>query len=230
MISCHDLCYSYPHATNPLFSGLHLHIPKGSFTLVAGPNGSGKSTLLLLMAGILRLPKEQKLAVNGATAFLPHDPEAWLLGETVLEDLWLGLSSDMQKHATNLAERFALGSFYTSPTKNLSFGQKRKLCLASALSADPPILLLDEPLTGLDYLGICELRHLLQDQTAKGRTIIISTNDVDPLADLSDALVLLHKEKAPKHLPLVDSMPLLKEYGVRPPSTWLSGGILTPWA
>ena len=231
MIRCHNLTYCYHNAPAPALRDVAFHLPAGTLTCLAGPNGSGKSTLMLLMAGLLDTPAAASLTLGGAVTLLPHDPDAWLLGNTVLEDLWLGLPphSPARQQAMDLARRFDLAELLDSPTRHLSFGQKRKLTLASALSANPPLLLLDEPLSGLDYPSIRELRTILTHEKQAGRTLVISSHDLEPLLDLADTVLLLHQGTVAAHLPVSEALPRMAACGVRPPCSWTLDKRLAPW-
>lgn len=134
-----------------VLNGVTLQIPEGAVHLILGANGTGKSTLLRILAGLLT-PESGSVKVNGKTTLLMQESDYQIFGETVLEDLTLGLinPNDAElKRAKAIAKIFDL--YHEAKTKNLSFGQKRKLALASLLITNPDVFLLDEPTASLDW-------------------------------------------------------------------------------
>ncbi len=147
--------------------------------MILGPNGSGKSTLLIILAGVLR-PRRGTVALCGASPAV--DPAARAaLGYnghhsglqpalTGRENLHFALS--LQRPAAiaelpALAEGWGAMDFFDAPARRLSEGQGRRLALIRALAGSPPVLILDEPFTGLDVAGRERLRdHLMQCNAA----------------------------------------------------------------
>lgn len=229
------LHYSYPNGPSVL-DGVSLRAPRGRLTCVAGANGSGKSTLLALLAGLLTpasgriSPGEDEASADadelrGLSALVLQDADLQILGATVREDLELGLDDSGKSKALALAGRLGLSGLLERPVQNLSWGQKRKLTLASALAREPKILLLDEPFGGLDYPGALEIRSILSANRRQGVTQVVAAHDLDPLADLADAAAVLHNGRTA----LLGAIPELAEkcaeYGVKPPGgAWPEAG------
>ena len=201
MLIAKNLAFAYPHAA-PCLHGISFQTPGNGLFALLGLNGSGKSTLLQILAGLLT-PDEGCLTINGnmpsgksrpKTAYVPQNPDVYILGALVREDLLLAIDpgdSAACKYAFELAAAFDLESCLDNPVQQLSFGQKRKLCLASALAASPDILLLDEPFVGLDYPAAQAVRQILAANKTSGFTQIITGHELHLYADLADGFLLL---------------------------------------
>jgi heme exporter protein A len=161
----------------PVLSGLDLTLPRGQALAVVGANGAGKTTLLRLMAGLCR-PTSGAVLIEGLdtradaaqarrlVGFLSHHPLAYL-GLSAEENLRFyaglyGLSAPEARIA-HLLERVGLGRYRHSLVRTYSRGIRQRLAIARLLLHEPPILLLDEPYTGLDEEGVRMLHMLLAD-------------------------------------------------------------------
>lgn len=236
MIDIKNLSYAYPHSDTPALRGLSLSIPEGALVCLLGNNGSGKTTLLHVLAGLLQaqgalrilghdLPQDADKA-RRELALLPQEPDLYILGSTVAEDLNLSLPQNdptAKDRATALADRFGLSALLDRPVHALSHGEKRKLCLASALAAAPRLLLMDEPFAGLDWPAMLELRHIIADNKAKGITQIISLHDLEFLGDLADLCLALRQGEAVLRGRPADIYPALADFGLKAPCWWLCG-------
>ncbi len=232
MLAIESLEYSYP-GCGPALRGFSASIPRG-ITLVAGPNAGGKTTLLRLLAGLLppgagaiRDRESGRPLAAGELRRLGRmvmqDAETQLLGATVGEDLMLGgpasgIPADLfRERAAGLARKLGLAECWDEPVSALSFGRKRKLCLAHALLAEPGLLLLDEPFAGLDYPAIRELRECLRENRRAGLPQIVSTHELDPVFDLADWVVVAADGAAAAEGRPEAMRERLREWSVRPP-------------
>lgn len=233
-----SLFFRHPGAERDTLKNLGFTIQEGELLCLLGVNGSGKSTLLALLAGLFpqasgslsvaghELPRES-FRLRGTVALVPQDPDVYILGSLVEEDLLLGLERDDEKgreRALGFARLFGLGGALAQPVHTLSHGQKRKLCLASALASRPRLMLLDEPFAGLDHPAAMAMREALFRNKAAKLTQVVVGHDLDLMADIADSFMLL---KDGEILAKGDSravFPLLLESGVRPPCWWYSGG------
>ena len=246
-LEVHDLTYAWPvngrgQAAEPVLQGVSFELEQGQRLCVCGCNGGGKSTLLQLLAGILE-PLAGSVALNGEkatadtlrkrTALLMQDADMQIIGSTVGEDLLLCSpqpDAAILARTRDMAARFALDTVWERPVQALSYGQKRKLCLCSALLAQPDILLLDEPCGGLDYPALLGLRAQLRENA--GLAQIITTHELEPVIDLADVVLVLHEGKqvclgTPEEaLRAVEVHP---EWGIRPPCHWLSEHTIVDW-
>jgi heme ABC exporter ATP-binding subunit CcmA len=185
--------------------GVDLDVAEGECLALIGPNGAGKTTLLRVLstltkpsAGTVSLAG-QDLA-SGATeirrriGFLSHQP---LLYEdlTARENLrFYGHMYDVresEKRATALLQRVGLESNQQDLVRTFSRGMKQRLAIARALLHDPPVLLMDEPYTGLDQKAAATLDSVLQDAGATSRTIVLTTHDLERGLRISQRTALL---------------------------------------
>ena len=234
---CSSLSFRYDQAASDAVSGVDLSVSEGELVILAGVNGSGKSTLLALLAGLLGpaegsvsifglpMPKERR-RVSGRVALLPQNPDVYILGSLVEEDLLLGLPpGDMaaKERAMGLLGELGLGGCLGRPVQTLSFGQRRKLCLASAMAGAPKLLLFDEPLSGLDFPAAKLVRGVIAKGKAQGLAQVVAAHDLDLLADLAYKLVLMSCGRAEIQGAAEAVFPRMLEIGVRPPFWWPDG-------
>ena len=208
MISAEHLYVTRPHSASPVLHDITFHVAKGSILLVCGCNGAGKSTLLHVLGGLL--PPDSGTLVCGkgrwpgrmddpGIALLLQEAEHQILGATVFEDLllpWPKPSGQQEEKARMLASAYGLADKLNEEVEHLSYGQKRKLCLAAALMTEPSVLLLDEPSCGLDYPSCQALGAMISELRQTGITFVITTHDPDlflPVLDSQDAMLLLNK-------------------------------------
>ena len=236
MIEAENLNYTYPQSDAASVRGLSLRIPEGSLVCLLGNNGSGKTTLLHILAGLLRAEGHLRIMgrafadgadkIRAALALLPQEPDLYSLGSTVAEDLRLSLAAGDEAalaRAEDLAGRFGLYRLMDKPVHALSHGEKRKLCLASALAAAPRLLLMDEPLAGLDYPAALELRHILAAGKAQGITQVVSLHDLELLGDVADLCLVLQEGGLALAGRPTEIYPRLADFGLKTPCWWLCG-------
>ncbi|WP_313704442.1 ABC transporter ATP-binding protein [Massilia sp.] len=176
----------------PAVDGLDLSVRRGELYALLGPNGAGKTTTLRLVAGLLA-PDAGRIAVNGidlardpagakrTMAYLPDDPMLYgkLKPTEYLEfvaGLWGVAAAAAEPRARRLLDWLDLTQHAHELTEGFSRGMKQKLALAGALIHDPQLLILDEPLTGLDAGAARQVKDLLQSHVAGGGTVILTTH------------------------------------------------------
>lgn len=235
ILNAQNISFSYEESLKPSLENISFSIPEGHLTCLCGKNGSGKSTLLTLLCGIhtpqegslfiadLDLPKEINW-LRGQVALVPQDPDLYILGTTVEEDLFLSIpKTDTigKEKALHYTEKFNLSPKLSLPVHQLSFGEKRKLCIASALSGISgkalKLLLLDEPFAGLDYPSALVMSDLIKNNKKEGLTQIVVTHDLEYLIDFTDQIIILQDGQI-----FFDGTPeSAKDYyltaGIRPP-------------
>ena len=211
-----DISFSYPDGTNAL-SGINFSSHKAEFIGILGGNGSGKTTLLKILNGLLKPSQGQvylagedlktisrdKLFSRACTMF--QDPDDQLFASTVREDVSFG-PNNMQLSKQEVADRVdsALSSvgmleLADKPIHNLSYGQKKRVCLAGVLAMSPEVILLDEPTASLDPMGVSSIMHLLKEMNVKKQvTMIMATHSVDLVPLFIDRVVILDKGKMVK--------------------------------
>jgi ABC-2 type transport system ATP-binding protein len=199
MINIRHLDFGYRKAL--LFRDLNLEIKPGCIYGLLGKNGAGKTTLLKLLTG-LRRPGAGNIEV---LSHLPSRREASFLADIYIvpEDIHLpNLTANGYERAyavfyprfsSNLFDQY-LEDLEIEPdirSKNLSYGQQKKLLLAFGLAANTPLVLLDEPTNGLDIPSKSKFRKILASALTEDRTIIISTHQARDLENLIDPVIIL---------------------------------------
>jgi energy-coupling factor transport system ATP-binding protein len=190
----HDAGTPWQHT---VLTGVDLDVPAGHTVLVTGPNGAGKSTLAWMLAGLLT-PTAGSITIDGrplhngrggALLGIQH-PRLALLRATVGEDVRDAAGAD---RPTAEAALRAVGldpdRFADRPVHELSGGEQRRVVLAGLLAAQPRVLVLDEPLAGLDPTARDAVRRALQALRSAGVTLVVVTHDTGPLDDLADARI-----------------------------------------
>jgi len=189
--------------------GVDLQVPAGALYGLIGPNGAGKTTTLRMLAGLLE-PSAGLLRINGRTA--NHDwrdlqrqmgymPDFFGVYEDMLVWEYLdffgrchGLEAARRRQVTDeLLELVDLASKRDAYVETLSRGMRQRLCLAHALVHDPSVLLLDEPASGLDPRARVEMRELLRELGAMGKTIVVSSHILAELAELCDSVGIIER-------------------------------------
>ncbi len=183
---------------------LSFHLDPGSVTVLLGPNGAGKSTIMKAIIGFLRY--EGEITVGGypnktleARRLLGYIPEMPALypNLTVSEHLeFLARAyrlTDYKQRADALLERFELSDKKKKFGDELSKGMQQKLNICLGLLPEPGVLLLDEPMIGLDPHAIKQLKAVFEEMRAAGRTLLISTHIIDSVDMLWDRTIILQK-------------------------------------
>ncbi|HAH20803.1 MAG: energy-coupling factor ABC transporter ATP-binding protein [Omnitrophica WOR_2 bacterium GWF2_43_52] len=211
LIETEALGFNYPDGVNAL-DGINIHIKKGEFVGILGANGSGKTTLLRLLNGLLKPTKgkvylEQKdvKAINRDTLFSKvctcfQNPDHQLFSPTVGLDIAfgpanLGLPKDVvRKRVEDALLDVGMSEYFNRTINSLSYGQKKRICLAGVLVMRPEVILLDEPTSSLDPMGVNAIMHLLKDlNKQKGVTMVMSTHSIDLVPIFIDRVIVLHK-------------------------------------
>lgn len=187
-------------------TGIDLEIPRGTFLAVFGPNGAGKTTLIRILAAIWR-PTSGTVSVEGhststsphevrsAIGVISHDPYLYE-NLTALENLlFFGRMhgvDEYEKRALSLIDYVGLATRSHDTVRTFSRGMKQRLAVARALVHSPSVLLLDEPYTGLDQNGAAIFTQMLEEQKDMGRTIVLTTHNVEEGLGLSDSVLILN--------------------------------------
>ncbi|MCF6157998.1 MAG: ATP-binding cassette domain-containing protein [wastewater metagenome] len=213
MVTVHikDIQYQYHDGTHALHNAC-LDIVKGELLAILGPNGSGKTTLLKHLNGLFKpisgeivldqkpLSHYSSREIFQKVGMVFQDPNDQLFAPTVWEDVAFGpMNLDLSKseiiHRVDEALAIVNMGKYTGKTVDaLSFGQKKRVCVAGVLAMRPEILVLDEPTCGLDPVGVTSLMTLLKElQDKYGITIIMATHNVDLVPLYMDRLAIMYQ-------------------------------------
>lgn len=192
--------------------GLDLAVPEGTVLGLLGPNGAGKTTAVRILATLLR-PDEGSARVAGVDVLADPDGVRRRIGLsgqyaavdehlTGFENLEMvgrlyGMGrAGAQARARELLERFSLADAGDRPSKTYSGGMRRRLDLAGALVAAPPVLILDEPTTGLDPRSRLEMWEVIRELVAGGATLLLTTQYLEEADRLADDIVVIDHGRA----------------------------------
>jgi ABC-2 type transport system ATP-binding protein len=210
-IEINDLRKTYPRRwASPPFEalkGVSLTVAEGEVFGFIGPNGAGKSTLIKILTGVMRASAGEAhlfgVAVTESTAriglgYVPENPSLpdYL---TPLEILGMGLTlhrrqlADLQAYCLRWLERFGLGEVANKTVRGFSKGMAQRTALAHALAVQPRLLVLDEPLSGLDPIGRREVVDILAEYRSQGGTIFLTSHVLHDVERLADRFGLIHK-------------------------------------
>jgi len=203
--------FAYPDGTIAMHD-VRLDVRSGEFAGILGSNGSGKTTLLKLMDGLLK-PFKGRILLDGVdiTKLSPKEiyrkvglvfqnPDDQLFAPTVAQDvafgpLNMGFSrAEVGRRVEEALASVDMESYGEKPLHTLSFGQKKRICIAGLLAMGHEVLLLDEPTAGLDPMGEYKMMDLLlRLNREKGVTIVMATHSVDLVPLFLDRLCILSK-------------------------------------
>jgi cobalt/nickel transport system ATP-binding protein len=201
--------FKYPDGTTAL-SDISLEIKRGEFIGILGSNGSGKTTLLKIMDGLLKdfegnvildgmnIKKLSPREIYRKVGLVFQNPDDQLFAATVFEDVAFGpinmgfSENEVVSRVNNALKYVEMDGYAKKSIHNLSFGQKKRACIAGLLAMGHEILLLDEPTAGLDPMGEYKMMNLLTKlNKGNGVTIVMATHSVDLVPLFLDRLYIL---------------------------------------
>ena len=205
VIEVSGLAYAYPDGHQALY-GVDLHVHPGERVALLGPNGAGKTTLVLHLNGILTAGAGQVL-VSGLTVardnlqeirrrvgIVFQDPDDQLFMGTVRADVAFGphnlglRGAALERRVEEALEKVGMAEFADRPPHHLSFGQRRRVAVATVLAMEPEILVLDEPSSNLDPASRRELADILRSLEV---TVLMVTHDLPYALELCPRAVVL---------------------------------------
>lgn len=210
ILEARDVRYRYPGGRDAI-KGISFHVRNGEKIALVGPNGAGKSTLLQMFNGMIRpdtgtiLFDNEPVRYDAASlrqirkrvGYVMQNPDRQIIAPTVYQDVAFGpanLGYDEKALRESVAvalRQVGLDGFERRPPHHLSGGEKKRVAIAGVLAMDPDILVFDEPTSGLDPSGSEDLMELLDELNHDGKTIFISTHDVELAYPWADRVILL---------------------------------------
>ena len=185
-------------------SGLDLRVETGELFAFLGPNGAGKTTTIKMLVGLLRPSSgqvrlcgfdmvSQTREANRLLGYVPDEPYLYdkLSGREFLQFIVDMYGLDRRSgldHMDREIENFHLSSFIDDLTESYSHGMKQRLVFASALLHDPRVLVLDEPMVGLDPRSARLVKDLLKTKTQEGMTVFMSTHTLGVAEEIADRI------------------------------------------
>jgi len=213
MIEVRDVSKSYQG--RPAVQGLTFTVAPGKVTGFLGPNGAGKSTTMRLIVGLDR-PDRGTATVLGQPYRTLRRPlrsvGAMLEARSVHGGrsayhhlLWIAQTQGLPAtRVVEVLELVGLGPVARSRVGEFSLGMGQRLAIAAALIGDPPVLLLDEPVNGLDPDGVRWIRDLLKDLAGQGRTVFVSSHLMNEMAVTADHLIVISRGRLLADRPMAE--------------------------
>lgn len=200
------------YGASTVFNDVSIHVVQRDIYGLVGKNGSGKTTLLRILSGIIQnfsgtVSVEKTNDIESRFAVVINDPSLFL-NMSAFENMkaqahLLGLHDDSQ--IQEVLKTVGLADSNNKPVKNFSLGMTQRLKLAMALLQKPDLLILDEPMNGLDPDGIADLRELLLSLNESNMTILISSHILSELEQVVTRLGVLHEGRIVKELSTHDA-------------------------
>lgn len=192
-----------------VLDGIDLAVPAGTILGYIGPNGSGKSTTVRVLCGLTQAwrgdvrvaghdPREEPLAVKRAVGYVPENAVLYESLTVAEHLLFVGrmhaLADELVMHrADELLAVFDLAGRLGDRISTLSKGMRQKLLVTSALLHAPPVLVVDEPLSGLDVHAAILMKDLLRGLAREGRTVFYCSHVMDVVQRVCDEIAILHQ-------------------------------------
>jgi cobalt/nickel transport system ATP-binding protein len=210
ILEARDVHYRYPRGLEAI-GGISFHVRKKEKIALVGPNGAGKSTLLTMFNGMIRpdsgimLFDNQPIQYDTASlrvlrkrvGFVLQNPDRQIIAPTVYQDVAFGPTNlgygepEVRDAVSRALLHVGLEGFERRPPHQLSGGEKKRVAIAGVLAMDPDVLVFDEPTSGLDPSGSENIMELLDELNHDGKTIIISTHDVELAYPWADRAILM---------------------------------------
>jgi len=190
---------------------LNLSVSKGEIFGFIGPNGAGKTTTLKIMSGILA-PTEGSVMIDGinmarqpekAKQRMGYIPDRSFLYEKLTGMEFLRFTADLfgvedglfKEKSESLLKKFSIYDWRDELIESYSHGMKQRLIISAALLHEPKVLIIDEPMVGLDPAGIRMIKILFRDLAKKGTTLFMSIHTLSVAEDVCDRIGVIHKGK-----------------------------------
>lgn len=191
--------------------GLDLDIPQGEFFAFLGPNAAGKTTTIKMISGLLK-PTAGEVTVGGfdvqrepekAKAQLAYVPDFPFTYDKLTAHEFMQFVGDVfrmdralvKSRTDELFETFHLTDYYHELSENLSHGTRQRLVIASALMHDPKILVIDEPMVGLDPRHARVVKQVLRERSRNGMTVFLSTHQLSVAEEIADRIGIINRGK-----------------------------------
>ena len=210
ILETRNVSYSYADGTQAL-NGVSISLEEGKKIALVGPNGAGKSTLMLMFNGILR-PSAGEIVFHGRAlqydstslreirrkvGMVFQNPDDQIFAPTVYQDVAFGPVNlgfppeKVERYVSYALSYVGLCGYEQRPPHHLSGGEKKRVAIAGILAMEPEVIILDEPTSNLDPASSEEIMEMLDELNLGGKTMIISTHDVDLAYRWADELLLM---------------------------------------
>lgn len=208
ILSTKDLTFTYPNSTRQILNDVNVDIHKGEMLAIVGTNGAGKSTFSKVVCGFETLTGGQIL-FNGEDfttlsikeraehiGYVMQNPNQMISKVMIYDEVALGLKvrgmgdEEIQTRVEKALKICGLWKFRKWPISALSFGQKKRVTIASILVLDPEMIILDEPTAGQDYRHYTDIMEFLKEINSLGITIAMITHDMHLMLEYADRAIV----------------------------------------
>ena len=213
LLELRDICYSYDGA-KPVLNHVSAIVYEGEMVSIVGKNGAGKSTLAQIIVGFMP-PDSGTVSLQGddlskysiseraeRVGIVLQNPNQMISKSMIYDEIALGLrirkvpEPEIEERVSRVMKICGLYEFKKWPISALSYGQKKRVTIASILVLRPKVLILDEPTAGQDYRHYSEIMTFLKELNAQGQTIVLITHDMHLMLEYTErAIVLCDSEK-----------------------------------
>ena len=190
---------------------LDLTIQDGEIFGFLGPNGAGKTTTIKMITGILK-PDQGQILINGKDiqqepleakklfGFVPDDPNTFLRLKGIeylnfMADIYNVNTEIRQERIENLSQRFDMRSALHDQIQSYSHGMRQKIMVMGVLIHEPPVWILDEPMTGLDPRSSFVLKEMMREHADENKTVFFSTHVLEVAEKVCDRVAIINKGK-----------------------------------
>lgn len=221
LLELNEVCVQYSDYSNSVLNNVQLNVYRREMLSIVGHNGAGKSTLAKAICGFLDITGNiqfcnkgfNQLSISERSEFIGYvmqNPNHMISEKMIYDEVALGLrargmkESDIKIRVENVLKICGLYAFRNWPIAALSYGQKKRVTIASVLVLNPEIIILDEPTAGQDFYHYNEIMSFLIELNRQGKTIIMITHDMHLLSEYSSRTVVLSKGQV-----VADTTPVL---------------------
>ncbi|HHZ8374087.1 TPA: ABC transporter ATP-binding protein [Staphylococcus aureus] len=221
LLELNEVCVQYSDYSNSVLNNVQLNVYRREMLSIVGHNGAGKSTLAKAICGFLDITGNiqfcnrgfNQLSISERSEFVGYvmqNPNHMISEKMIYDEVALGLrargmkESDIKIRVENVLKICGLYAFRNWPIAALSYGQKKRVTIASVLVLNPEIIILDEPTAGQDFYHYNEIMSFLIELNRQGKTIIMITHDMHLLSEYSSRTVVLSKGQV-----VADTTPVL---------------------
>ena len=212
-ISCQDLCKSF--GDFQVLKGISLEVERGELYGFLGPNGAGKTTTIKILTGLL-LPTRGRVEVAGYDVTVdPYEVKrrvGYVPDRVFLYDKLTGAeflefvghlygidAAEVRRESAELIERFDLGRWTGELIEAYRHGMRQKLALTAALLHRPEVIVIDEPMVGLDPRSARRVKTLLRELADRGQTVFLSTHTLEVAEELCTRVAIIHRGRIVAH-------------------------------
>ena len=209
LLECKNLQFAYDKERGNILKDISFNVYKGEFLAILGNNGAGKSTLLKALTGFCKLDQGEVLYEGqnitkwsirkraDVIGYVMQNPNHMITKYMIYDEVAFGLRNfgyseeEVKVRVTEALEKCGLAPYKKWPVASLSYGQKKRVTIASILALKPKVIVLDEPTAGQDHQNYTEFMNFLMTLKEEGITVIMITHDIQLALEYADRAIVL---------------------------------------